>query len=321
MEYRLWKKWGAAGACVVLILASARAEEPASSKKPTKPSAGTVTSVSATSARSLARVVTPAQRRAKSGIRVFRDKEGVLTVTNRPERYRNKAGFVETTVKYDPIVVPHRYRRLLAANHFSAKAVADLVGHYSKMYAVEESLVLAVIQAESDFDPYAVSRCGARGLMQLMPSTAEEMGVRDIYDPAQNIAGGTQYLARMLNLFDNDLPLALAAYNAGPETVKKYRGVPPFAETKGYIQTVCDFATQFELHGMTPNLKTGRKRPRLTTLAQDSSKFYTIHFHSGMTQLAEKITDAEPKPYFYAEFMGRTYAVRKDSVAKIETPA
>jgi soluble lytic murein transglycosylase-like protein len=97
----------------------------------------------------------------------------------------------------------------------------------------------AVIQHESNFDPKAKSPKGAGGLMQLMPDTAREMGVTDVYDPQSNIQGGAKYLKRMMTLFDNDIALAVAAYNAGPQAVLSRGGViPPFAETQRYVPSV-----------------------------------------------------------------------------------
>lgn len=105
-------------------------------------------------------------------------------------------------------------------------------------YGLDPNLVAAVIWAESSGDPDAVSTKGARGLMQLMPDTAREMGVGDVLDPRQNVDGGSRYLRRMLDAHGGDLSLALAAYNAGPDAVRKYGGVPPYRETRDYVGRV-----------------------------------------------------------------------------------
>ncbi len=105
---------------------------------------------------------------------------------------------------------------------------------------VEPALVTAVIAAESNFDPRAMSAKGAQGLMQLMPATASDLGVRDVWDPDQNIRGGTEHLARLLGKYD-DVSLALAAYNAGEGTVDRHGGVPPFQETQQYVQKVLGY--------------------------------------------------------------------------------
>ena len=103
---------------------------------------------------------------------------------------------------------------------------------------VDPALVAAVARVESGFDPRATSRAGAAGLMQLMPATAAELGVTDPYDPVQNVRGGAAYLHRLLERFAGDVPLALAAYNAGPAAVERYGGVPPFPETRAYVERV-----------------------------------------------------------------------------------
>ena len=110
----------------------------------------------------------------------------------------------------------------------------------SAKYNVDPRLVSAVVQTESNFDPKAESACGAQGLMQLMPATAKELGVQDSLDPAQNLDGGVQYLGSMLNRFDGNVAMALAAYNAGPAAVSKYGGVPPYKETQTYVKRVLD---------------------------------------------------------------------------------
>ena len=115
---------------------------------------------------------------------------------------------------------------------------AALVEKYAAQNSLEPSLVQAVIKTESDGNPRCVSGAGAMGLMQLMPANVKEAGVSDPFDPEQNIAAGTKQLAGLLSLYHGDLDLALAGYNAGPGNVRKYGGVPPFTETRNYIQRV-----------------------------------------------------------------------------------
>ena len=105
-------------------------------------------------------------------------------------------------------------------------------------FQIDAKLVKAVVRNESCFDKMARSRAGAQGLMQLMPATAEELGVIDPFDSVQNIRGGTKYLSSLMKKYNNNLTLALAAYNAGPGSVAKYDGVPPFPETQRYIERV-----------------------------------------------------------------------------------
>lgn len=110
----------------------------------------------------------------------------------------------------------------------------------SQLYQIPEALVRAVIQVESNFDPRALSPAGAHGLMQLMPQTAERMQVADIFDPRQNIYGGVRYLRILANLFNGDIHLTVAAYNAGEGAVIRYGGIPPYEETQNYVVKVLE---------------------------------------------------------------------------------
>lgn len=120
----------------------------------------------------------------------------------------------------------------------SRSEINDLITKYSERNGLDEDFVKAVINQESGFNPNATSRCGAMGLMQLMPSTAQGLGVINAYDAEQNIEGGTKYLKGLLDRFGNDKSLALAAYNAGPNAVKKYGGIPPYEETQNYVKNI-----------------------------------------------------------------------------------
>ncbi|MFH1243512.1 MAG: lytic transglycosylase domain-containing protein [Pseudomonadota bacterium] len=156
-------------------------------------------------------------------------------------RYVDEKGVIHfTNIKTDS-----RYKLYLRASRKSAsvyiKDYGDIILEASKRFNVELSLIKAVIKAESDFDHQAVSPKGAKGLMQLMPQTAQEMDVEDSFDPQDNILGGTRYLSLLLERFKNDKILALAAYNAGTETVESFNGVPPFPETKAFVERVINY--------------------------------------------------------------------------------
>lgn len=116
--------------------------------------------------------------------------------------------------------------------------IDQLIDKYASQNNLDPDFVKAVVKQESGFNPKAKSHCGAMGLMQLMPSTAQGLGVKDAFDAEQNIYGGTKYLKGLMDRFGNNKELALAAYNAGPNAVKKYNGIPPYKETQNYVKNV-----------------------------------------------------------------------------------
>jgi soluble lytic murein transglycosylase-like protein len=118
--------------------------------------------------------------------------------------------------------------------------IKNLIAEAASRYRIDPDFVTSVVKAESGFNPAAVSPKGARGLMQLMPQTAAGLGVDNVLDPASNLDGGTRYLRQLLDQYDGDVVKALTAYNAGPGRVDKYGGIPPFAETRGYIARVVE---------------------------------------------------------------------------------
>ena len=137
------------------------------------------------------------------------------------------------------------------ANIHLPHAFGDIIRQNASAYRLEEALVRAVIKAESNYNPNSVSNKGARGLMQLIPETARLMQVNDPFDPAQNIRGGSNYLRLMLDQFNGNLDLALAAYNAGPNAVQRHGGIPPYEETRNYVQRVRRYLEQYRRVGNT----------------------------------------------------------------------
>jgi soluble lytic murein transglycosylase-like protein len=140
---------------------------------------------------------------------------------------RELEGVVSTSEDYRPVP--------------AAIAYNDAIAEAADLYELDPNLIRAVIHAESAFNPFAVSRAGAQGLMQLMPDVAEELDVLDPFDPRQNIFGGARYLRALLDRNKGNIDRAVASYNAGPGAVERYNGIPPYRETRNYVRTVRTF--------------------------------------------------------------------------------
>jgi soluble lytic murein transglycosylase-like protein len=195
-------------------------------------------------------VLPPAAPKAAPGTRVLTgavyryEKDGVAHYTNvRPRGVPTAKmlfSYVETCYACGALPGVDFGKVSLNTNAFAAEIHAA-----AQEYGVEEAIVRAIIHAESAYRPNAVSRAGARGLMQLIPATASRFGVGDVFDPGQNIKGGVKYLAFLLKRYNSNLTLAAAGYNAGEGAVDKYGGVPPYAETQRYVQRVGQLADRY----------------------------------------------------------------------------
>ena len=127
--------------------------------------------------------------------------------------------------------------------------INKLIDEYSQKYGLDSDFVKAVVKQESGFNEKATSKCGAMGLMQLMPGTAKALNVNDPYNARDNIEGGVKYLKGLMDRFGGDMKLALAAYNAGPNAVKKYNGVPPYNETQNYVKNIMSMYQRIQSGG------------------------------------------------------------------------
>ncbi len=184
------------------------------------------------------------------------DGDGTVHLTNVPSDPRFKKVLTEST----------SLRPRIPASKFE-----QAILRHSKKHRLHPALLRAVIKAESDFDPTAISRAGAVGLMQLMPETAVKLDVRNPYDPEENIAGGARHLRYLLDRFHGNLALALAAYNAGEHRVEQYRTLPPIDETRHYVTKVLRFYRAFlftgirtSSHGVSSPVRVSRSQPLST---------------------------------------------------------
>ncbi|MGA1871077.1 MAG: transglycosylase SLT domain-containing protein [bacterium] len=155
------------------------------------------------------------------------DEQGIIHFSNQPleetfwARIKRVRSYKEPTGEKSPLLF-----------------IENIIDKASRLFNIDENLIKAIIRVESDFNPNAISPAGARGLMQLMPFTAEEMNVQNIFDPEENILGGTKYLRYLLGRFSNDIELSLAAYNAGEKAVRENNGIPNYPETIDYVKKV-----------------------------------------------------------------------------------
>lgn len=162
------------------------------------------------------------------------DEEGVIHLTNVP---------TETNIPY---VLVMKEKRVVFELKGDVTRYDDMISRAAERYRIDSALVKAVIKAESNFNHRAVSPVGAKGLMQLMPATAATLQVQDSFHPENNIDGGVRYLRYLMNLFNGNLPLVLAAYNAGENTVLRYNyHIPPYQETQTYIKRVLGYFKQY----------------------------------------------------------------------------
>jgi len=178
---------------------------------------------------------------------VSRDAEGRIVLSNVPKPTFTLKKNRHLKYSFTPLTVPGDYK--------------DKIAELARKFQLQENLIIAVIQAESSFNPYAVSHKGAVGMMQLMKDTAHQYGVEDRFNVDQNLEAGIRHLKYLFEKYEQDLPLTLAAYNAGEEAVARYDGVPPFPETQQYVKRV------LKLLGLNYNLPssgaTGRRPSRI----------------------------------------------------------
>lgn len=183
---------------------------------------------------------------ASADIYRYVDANGVVHFTNAPQ-LTNKPNKKSWAFYRKEL----RHAKVARSNGLLVHSYRDIIRQNARAYRLEEALVKAVIKAESNYNPQSLSNKGAQGLMQLIPETARLMNVDDPFDPAENIRGGSNYLRLMLNQFNGNLDLALAAYNAGPNAVQRHGGIPPYEETRNYVQRVRRYLEQYRRSGDT----------------------------------------------------------------------
>ena len=197
--------------------------------------------------------------RAQERISAYVDSEGRIVFSN------------------DPVPVPSPQPSAPAGQPDSTSSndrsrIDSLIDRASGEHRVDPDLVRAMVQVESNYNPYAVSPRGARGLMQLIPDTARRFGVTDVFDPEENLGGGIRYLKYLMEMFDGDLQLSLAAYNAGENVVARRRSVPPIPETRNYLRKI---GAIYPLRRPSPSRAVTNSAPRIVTFVDDHG---VVHF-------------------------------------------
>ena len=176
-----------------------------------------------------------------AGIYRYEDEKGVLHFTNCPRDPKFKLYIRESKEDVGEEERPLSGQPTTDFSHYDS-----LISEVSKKYRVDFALIKAMIHTESGFNPLAISRKGARGLMQLMPDTAVRMNVSNVFNPRENIEGGVRHFKYLLSLFNDDLRLSLAAYNAGENIVSELRSIPPYQETVDYVRKVLNYYQSYK---------------------------------------------------------------------------
>ena len=216
---------------------------------------------------------------------MYEDASGKMLLTDRPVTHLKLASVAPSTMKD---LANHRLSGNNTPRSLKPKtSIGKKLKHFTrynstikraaKKYNLDQRLVSAVVEVESQFNPMALSSSGAMGLMQLIPSTANQLGVENPFNPEQNIEGGTKYLRYLVERFNGNITHAIAAYNSGPLNVEKYGAVPPFKETKRYIQKIYSIYKGSKMIDLSA---TGGKIIHRTTM-QDGTVVYTKHLQNG----------------------------------------
>jgi Transglycosylase SLT domain len=193
----------------------------------------------------------------QNGFSIRHERREVIGTSTRLYLDNGSSSYVDV-----PTTEIDHFEKDLTPGPAQSKPLPSVINEISGRHHLDPDLVNSVIHAESGFDPKAVSRKGAQGLMQLMPQTASKLGVDDAFDPGSNVEGGTRYLRSLLERYNFDLVKALAAYNAGPQRVEQYGGVPPYSETQAYVARIVRDFNRKKLAERAATRKTTAQHPK-----------------------------------------------------------